>query len=601
MSPRAVRLLALLAAVGALAGGVRWATAVPPRPRIPGYNVVYLSADSFNKRHLEIYGYDRPTMPFLSELAKEGVVFDRMINPSGWTNENLVSIFTSLSSPVHKVETRMRSIDPAWITPIEVLRDYGYRAPRLEYWRADKNHADVGFEEVTAMPPSEWIEAHGREAPFFLFYQFLQPHLPYNGDAVETATVRTFLRPEMIRSAASRRRLEATVLRQSVIPNDGRLRFAPEDAEPMRALYDGELLLADREFRKVVETLDRLGLRDSTIIVVGADHGEELMEHGFVGHGSTSHEVRLYDEIVNPPFLIVFPRALPRGSRVARQVRGVDVMPTLLDLLGVPVPEGLSGVWEGRSMLPVIRGEETEERIAFVQSSRAGYQEKDPQNVTDRVRAVLAGGWKLIHYAFRDDPARFELFDLAADTGETRNLVDAEPARANELKRLLLEWTFREGKVRPPPAERFERRAPLERWREALAAWWRPRRTDFTGVASPPEPLSPRDGDVITAATENGKAVIRWTGEADVPYVVEYEVGEGDYRLVGTIETLGNEKTFGPFPRKYWDTYLTLYNPFRARVSIDKEPREWSPWITFAVRPAPPSPPPSLPPSLEGS
>ena len=77
--------------------GIDALTVTPSRPDIPGYNVLNFTGDSFNKKHLSIYGYERDTTPFLSGLAKDAVVFDQMINPSGWTNENLISIFTSLS------------------------------------------------------------------------------------------------------------------------------------------------------------------------------------------------------------------------------------------------------------------------------------------------------------------------------------------------------------------------------------------------------------------------------------------------------------------------------------------------------------------------
>jgi len=119
-------------------------TNVPALPETPGYNVLYLSGDSFNKKHLAIYGYHRDTMPFLSGLAQDAAVFDQMINPSGWTNESLISIFSSLSSPVHKVETRGHSIDPGWITPIEILREYDYRVPRLGGWQGTENHSNLG-------------------------------------------------------------------------------------------------------------------------------------------------------------------------------------------------------------------------------------------------------------------------------------------------------------------------------------------------------------------------------------------------------------------------------------------------------------------------
>ena len=90
-------------------------------------------------------------MPFLSGLAREAVVFDQMVNPSGWTNESLISIFTSLSSPVHKVETRGRSLDPQWMTPIEILKEYGYQAPRAQ---GTDNHLNLGFDEVSTLHPA---------------------------------------------------------------------------------------------------------------------------------------------------------------------------------------------------------------------------------------------------------------------------------------------------------------------------------------------------------------------------------------------------------------------------------------------------------------
>ncbi len=190
---------------------------VPALPETPGYNVLYLSADSFNKKHLAIYGYHRDTMPFLSSLAQDAAVFDQMINPSGWTNESLISIFSSLSSPVHKVETRGRRIDPGWITPIEILREYGYRVPRLGGWQGTENHSNLGFDSVTAMHPAQWLEEHGSEGRFFLFYQFLQPHLPYNGDQRESDAFLSYFRPGMFQNEASRQRVMSTVYENMVV------------------------------------------------------------------------------------------------------------------------------------------------------------------------------------------------------------------------------------------------------------------------------------------------------------------------------------------------------------------------------------------------
>ncbi|MEK8024173.1 MAG: sulfatase-like hydrolase/transferase, partial [Candidatus Hydrogenedentota bacterium] len=553
---------------------------VPARPAIPRYNVLYLHADSFNRSHIQIYGYHRKTMPYLEELAKEGVVFDKMINPSGWTNENLVAIFSSLSSPIHKVETRMHNIDPAWITPLEIIRTYGYRAPRLEGWQMDQNHNELGFEELENMHPAEWLEKHGTEGPFFLFHQFLIPHLPYNGDHHDTDIQLQFLKDDMFKSGEQRRRIMSTVYKNTVIPRNGKIVFDPDDIHAISALYDGELAILDREIKRSVEMLEKLGLRENTIIVVSADHGEEVMEHGFVGHASTTRNAQIFDEIVNVPFVLIFPKKITGGKFITTQVRGIDAMPTILELLEIPVPEFL----EGKSLMPVIRGEESADRTAFVQTSRAGYGEPDPMNVTDRIRAIRTPDWKLLHYFYKEDPARFELYDLRKDSGEQRNVIDSHPQVANELRGRLLEWITREEGVKPPPPDYLAMKSPHQRVRDYL--FRRHRRTDFRGVPSPPQILTPVDGKVYTGLSDGGKAVIQWTGEKDVPYVLEYDVGTGDYHLPGVLEVEGNEQVFGPFTLKYWNTYLTLYSPYKVRVSIDKHPREWSPWVHFEVQAA---------------
>ena len=423
-------------------------------------------------------------MPFLSGLAREAVVFDQMVTPSGWTNESLISIFTSLSSPVHKVETRGRSLDPQWMTPIEILKEYGYQAPRAQ---GTDNHLNLGFDEVSTLHPAQWLEEHGKEGRFFLFYHFIQPHLPYNGNG-DSDLFLSYFNPEMFPSEDSRQRVMSTVHKNVIIENNGMVRFEPEDVEAVHALYDGELLLLDREIERTIKTLEQLDLLENTIVIIGADHGEELLEHGFVGHASTSREARLYDEIINIPFLIFFPRRLPSGKRITTQVRGIDVMPTVLELLEIPPVDYL----EGRSLIPVIDGQETGHRIAFIQSSRAGYQEEDPENVTDRIRAVRTGDWKLLHHHYLENPTSFELYNLIEDPLEQQNVTHRYPDKANELKNLLTDWMMSQAEVSPPPPELY---IPEPRYQSILEyIQKRFKRRDLSGVPSPPVVLSPIDG-----------------------------------------------------------------------------------------------------------
>lgn len=564
-----VVIVLLVIAVG---GWLKWFFTAPPKPRAKPYNILYLSSDSFNRRHLSIYGYKRRTTPFLEELAERGVVFEQMINPSGWTNENLVSIFSGLYSPVHGVNTRMKNIDPQWVTPIEMLKEQGYAVPRLSPWQGDQNHSELGFDEPTPMDPDVWLEKFVKEnpgKPFFLFYQFLVTHLPYN--CSEDTSFLSWYSDDIFKDEAQLQRVGHKVMWLSVIPY-GSVQFQPEDKEIIHRLYDSEVQLVDSYFRRVVDKLDELGLRENTIIIVGTDHGEELLEHGFVGHASTSKHANLHDEIINIPFMISFPKELPSGIRVTSQVRGVDVLPTVLDLLGLPVPDYL----QGRSLLPVIRGEEGD-RVAFSESSREGYGAKDPKNIQEFIRSVRTPEWKLIQYLYRENMNKFELFNLTDDPFESEDVIAKYPEKTSELKQMLLDWQIRCKQMKPPSDVGEEYLSPYERWNRERARQSRP--IDWDNVPSPPDWIDPRPGQVVNFNTFQGKAVFRWTGEDNVPYVVQYEAGKGNFYLDGEIKVKGNKKVFGPFTKHYWNQFLSQYSPVRIRVSVDREPREWSPWI----------------------
>jgi len=169
---------------------------------------------------------------------------------------------------------------------------------------------------------------------------------------------------------------------------------------------------------------------------------------------------------------------------------------------------------------------------------------------------------------------------LRDDPLEQKNILDEEPKKANELREILFKWVNDESKKKPLQKDPFDYSSPYQK----LMRWLFPRKPiDLTGVPSPPVLLSPKDGSVVTAKTDGGRVVFKWTGRADVPYVIEYDVGKDTTHLHGYIEFEGNEKIYGPFEKSYWNTYLRLYSPYRVRISIDKEPREWSEWVKIEV------------------
>jgi arylsulfatase A-like enzyme len=197
-------------------------------------------------------------------------------------------------------------------------------------------------------------------------------------------------------------------------------RIQPDAAELeyVRALYDGGVATADREVGALLAVLEELGLDARTLVVLTSDHGEDLGDRTPLKPATHGHS--LYDELVHIPLIVRDPDA-EAGLRIPQQVRLVDVMPTVLDRLGVALDSDL----DGQSLASWSRPEERHERPAFARLTTHRF-------VVSK-ESLRTGRHKLIRNAF---PAQLplELYDLEADPGETHNLADAEPALRERLK-----------------------------------------------------------------------------------------------------------------------------------------------------------------------
>lgn len=539
------------------------------------YNILYITSESFNLRHLGCYGYSKPTSPTIDQLAREGVQFMQMVNASAWTNESLVSVFTSLESGIHGVITRSRNIDPKWYTPLEILHDAGYTIPRLQGFQGDQNHSFLGFDDVEYQDQFVWIEKRKGNVPqpFFLWWHALPTHLPYNaGEPYESM----FFKESMIRSPASRERI-ARVRKDSVILKSS-VTFQPEDAEAIAGLYDAEIRRFDDFVKSVIEQLKREGLDKNTLVAISCDHGEEIMEHGHVGHSSTTGAGHMFDELVHVPFILWCPTLLPQGKVINAQMRTIDFMPTVFELLGVPIP----AYFRGKSMLGVILGREPEEdRLAFAQTSKHGFGEPDPFNVPDYIYCARTPKWKFITSVSNKEPQKEELYDLESDPFEKSNVIEKFPKEANELRVKLTARLIEYKDVRPPEIDVPVASTPKEK---LLDFFGLRKPYDFSAVPKP-KWINPTERMAWSHAKTGGAIKLEWEGLPDCPYVIEYELGTGDYHLTGEVSVQGNVKDFGVFTENYWNTYLVIRNPFKLRVSPDKEPREWGDWVSFEFKP----------------
>ncbi len=295
-----------------------------------------------------------------------------------------------------------------------------------------QRQSQIGSLDQTMPPALRWLESNARR-PFFLLIHGGDAHYPH-------ARPRPYLRrfasegPDpaaglVINEVFLRSFNFETALDWKYVPWELFRRVQEVKASSaalagLRAQYDGCLSYGDSVLASLPAALTRLGLRERTIVVVTADHGEELGERGGFGHYSRP----LYEEVAHIPLVVLHP-GLPglAGRRVAEPVEQIDLLPTLMDWEGWPAPSQA----QGRSLRPLLEGRTAagDRPGPYAQAAR-----RDSGRVFD-LEAYRSGDWKIVRRG-----TRWELFDLAADPGESRDLSAREPARflrlAEDLMRL---------------------------------------------------------------------------------------------------------------------------------------------------------------------
>jgi arylsulfatase A-like enzyme len=398
------------------------AVASPGAPRPPV--VVYL-IDTLRADHLGCYGYGEPTSPRIDRFAADAVRFSHAIAQSSWTRSSVASLLTGLYPRRHDTVGRADALPDEADTLAERLSRLGYATAAFS---TNGNVSRVfgfaqGFDLFRSLPEGRTLELHQLsdrlneaafpwlgerpEAPFFLYLHATDPHAPYTP-------------PEPFRG-----RFAAGV--DPALGGIERLRALSGDAEPEQPdlrevlirLYDGEIAFNDHQFGRLLDRLEALGLYDDALIVLTADHGEEFLDHGGWQHGRT-----LFQEQLAVPLLVKLPGGRAAGTVVETRVEQVDLIPTVLDLLGEPPPAGL----DGRSLLPAIRSPRRLETAPV-------YAHLDLDG--RRLETVIDGDLKLIR-RLTAGPAGRRLFDLGADASERHDLSRERGVTAGLLESLLL-------------------------------------------------------------------------------------------------------------------------------------------------------------------
>lgn len=389
-----------------------------PRPR----NVLLVSLDTLRADRLGAYGYGRATSPNFDALAARGALFTRAVSQSSWTLPAHATLFTGLDPLRHGVVERKHKLGPELELLSERLADAGRATfaftgggfvlgTRGFDQGFERFKADMGSRQATKQGLGRWIgpalnemDAAG-ERPWFGFLHCYATHCPY-------------LPPEPYAGSFHDPAAEAFDLRGLCEEDFTSMQPTPAQVRHVVDGYDDCVRWVDAELGELVAELDRRDAWVDTLLVVVSDHGEELAEHGAIGHGRS-----LRPELLRVPLLFVGPGIAP--GRYDDDAALVDVLPTVLALLGLDVPSGL----DGRDLSPRLHGGAAlppRGHLAFAEGKAA--QDRPAQ------QAWIEGERFLVR---EEGSGTLELYSLAAGDDPTRDLADARADEAAELAQRL--------------------------------------------------------------------------------------------------------------------------------------------------------------------
>lgn len=409
-------------------------------------NVLLVVVDTLRADRLSLYGYRRPTSPNLEAFAREAVTFTNARSPAGCTFPSVNSLLTSRPPAAFLLQPGGGMAIPQTVRSLpEILRDHGYStaavsASPIVRHTPSRINAVGGFGRGFQSFDEECWRKHGAclnekasgllsnlREPWFLYLHYMEPHAPYRPAADHARRFASQERAPGLHPWAWRG--ETFPIARRLYEGNARYDFNPRDLAHLSDLYDEEISYFDEQFARLMEDLRRRRLLDRTVIVLAADHGEEMYEHGQYGHCRNL----AYETVLRTPLVVRIPGVEP-GRRQAL-ADNLDVVPTLLDYLGLPQGDL---AFEGSSLRPVIERDRPIRRLSF-----------GVQGVT---RTATDGALKL---TFDLATGRARLFDLRSDPGEKDDLSARRPEEARRLQAALLRWM----ETREGPAGESRRKA----------------------------------------------------------------------------------------------------------------------------------------------
>jgi len=395
-------------------------------------NVLLIGIDALRTDHVSAYGYSRKTTPNIDALAENGLMIENCYSAAPWTLPSFFSMLTSTYPSIHQYGTNFTGVvlpqfgvANIWtigtISPDYSIKTLAETLANQDYYTAAfinnpflsmEHEMDRGFDSFDQYGPTSvegnrqilpWLEKH-QDEKFFMFIHIMDPH-DYS-------------------------------IRQSAVSKIPR-RFGEagdDDLQTAIDRYDTIIHFCDEQIGKLIADLKKLQLDRSTLVIITADHGEELRDHGRAGHGHS-----LYDELLRVPLIFYLPGKFQAAEPFTERVSTVDIAPTILDILGLPLPS----YYQGQSLVSQADRDDLSARTIFAEGIGSGHKKK----------AALKNDYKLI---YTTNSNTFELYNLKDDPKELRNLTNRLPEIELPMKRTLQSFIAQSSRgihvaLKPPP------------------------------------------------------------------------------------------------------------------------------------------------------
>ncbi|MBN2121086.1 MAG: sulfatase-like hydrolase/transferase [Candidatus Omnitrophica bacterium] len=354
-------------------------------------NILFITIDALRKDHLTCYGYKKDITPNIDRLAREGVIFTQAISQGSSTHYSVPSFLSSIYVRIPQLKNRF--YPPTNTNLPEILKEKGYFVGIMganavypyDQTKLDlcENIDDIQAEELTRRVV-EFLRKE-QDKPFFFWIHYWDVHTP-------------------------------------------RLSLAEAGGDKILQ-YDTGLILADEHVGILLRELERLNLDKNTLVILSADHGEGLGEHGSWSHGGI-----VWDEVLRVPLIFKCPGVIPKQRRFDNQVGLIDIGPTILDILRLDKSEEM----EGSSLFPLILNKQFI-HCPYIFSEH--YQDEFKPGFDRYICSVRTQDWKLIRIRVSgSEELEYMLYNLKKDPKELTNLAEVEKRQFEFLKQRLEDW-----------------------------------------------------------------------------------------------------------------------------------------------------------------